>query len=251
MEALSIFESQLPGDLMQLDSDSDKTSKVCCELSINPQNQKSLDNITKRIARPAARRRKGTLTAGTHCLKKRQFKRQMKDLEASRLRQKTLVPLLCNALLGSNPFSALSNNYQAVMADWNTLLAETFVPINASSSSPYIIRAFKILDSVICGEQSSHLLRRLAYVQLTRLLIVLEDIIRFERESGQMIRGHYYRDGCIALDIYMSAQGDTSDPDDLRRKVRKRKRSGRTWEGLCKPSPLLVLMYSDSAEQIM
>ncbi|KAH7163698.1 hypothetical protein DER46DRAFT_532289 [Fusarium sp. MPI-SDFR-AT-0072] len=243
MRALSLFECQLPGDAMELDSILDKTSEVCCELSINRQHQKTSDNKTKRIATSAAGRWKG--------LKKRQFKRQIKDLEASRLRQKTLVPLLCDALLGSNPSSALSMNYQAVMADWNTLLAETSVPVNAPSSSPYIIHAFKFIDNVVSSEQSSYLLRRLAYAQLMRLFIALEDIIRLERESGQMIRGHHYRDASIALDIYVSAQSDTSDPDELRRKLRKRRRSGRTWGGLCKPSPLLVLMYSSSAEQII
>src|SRR4051794_16059781 len=109
MRSLSLFECQLPGDAMELDSILDKTSEVCCELSINRQHQKTSDSMTKRIATSAAGCWKG--------LKKRQFKRQIKDFEASRLRQKALVPLLCDALLGSNPSSALSMNYQAVMAD--------------------------------------------------------------------------------------------------------------------------------------
>jgi hypothetical protein len=162
-----------------------------------------------------------------------------------------LISLLCNTLQGQNPLNLFYQNYHAVITDWNTLLAETSFPSNIPSSSPYIIRAFKIIDSLISAEQTSYLLRRLAYVQLMRLFSALEDIIKVERESGQVIRGRYYRDSSVALDIYMSAQDDASDLYCLRRKLKERKRAGRSWRDLSKPSPLLVLMYSDAAERIV
>ncbi|KAK7582818.1 hypothetical protein V3481_012116 [Fusarium oxysporum f. sp. vasinfectum] len=84
-----------------------------------------------------------------------------------------------------------------------------------------------------------------------RLFSVLENIIKLERESGQVIRGRYYRDSSVALDIYMSAQDDASDLYCLRRRLKERKRAGRSWRDLSKPSPLLVLMYSDAAERIV
>lgn len=142
-------------------------------------------------------------------------------------------------------------NYHAVIADWNMLLAETSFPSNISSSNPCIIRAFKIIDGLICGEQTSYLLRRLAYVQLMRLFSALEDIIKLERESGQVIRARCYRDSSVALDIYMSAQEDASNPCYIRHKLKERKRAGRSWRDLSKPSPLFVLMYSDAAERIV
>ncbi|KAH7205285.1 hypothetical protein BKA60DRAFT_579208 [Fusarium oxysporum] len=73
-----------------------------------------------------------------------------------------------------------------------------------------------------------------------RLFSALEDIIKLERESGQVIRGRYYRDSNDASDLYC-----------LRRRLKERKRAGRSWRDLSKPSPLLVLMYSDAAERIV
>ncbi|KAL6406016.1 hypothetical protein AUP68_10574 [Ilyonectria robusta] len=77
------------------------------------------------------------------------------------------------------------------MAEWNSLKSETALPNVTSSSDPRIIHAFKVVDNVICGRQSSALLRRLAYVQLMRLFTFLEDIIGFEREMGQVVRVPY------------------------------------------------------------
>lgn len=173
------------------------------------------------------------------------------DAEALRTKQKAHAVWVCHELMGTDPLQSLTKNYENIMADWTSLKNETAIPNNASSSHPRIIHAFKAVDSVICGRQGSTLLRRLAYVQLMRLFAFLQDIIRFERETGRVVRGRYCRDASVALDIYMSAQEGTSNPDDLRRQLKERKRAGRSWKILSKPSPLFVLLYSDAAESIM
>ncbi|KAH6883936.1 hypothetical protein B0T10DRAFT_463297 [Thelonectria olida] len=111
------------------------------------------------------------------------------------------------------------------MADWISLLGKTMMPDDIASSDPRIIAAFKAVDRVICGHEGTHLLRRLAYVQLIRIFTTLESIIRSERETGWVLRAPCYRDASVAVDIYMRAQEDRSHPDDLRRELKERKRA--------------------------
>ena len=239
------MESILP-EPMQLDDDLDAILRAISDLRISAPKRKSAkksrsDQCLRYRQNPLIRR----------CAQRQQFKQQMDDLKASRLKQKTFISLLCKTLQGKNPLNTFYTNCNKAIADWRKLLTETEVPCNASSTSPYITRAFKVIDTVICGSQTSYLLRRLAYVHLMRLFSTLEDIIKIERESGLVIRGRYYRDASVALDIYMSAQDDVSDQDCLRYKLKERKRTGRSWRDLSKPLPAFVLMYSDATERIV
>lgn len=234
---------------MQLDDDFGGTLEAFRCLTINSRKWKSPTSLKKSYCNQFLTYRRSPLFG--RYSQQRQFKRQVDSLEASRSRQKALVSLLCDTLQGQNPLNAFYTNYHAVIADWRKLLVETEIPCNASSSSPHVIRALKVIDSVICGRQTSNLLRRLAHVRLMQLFSNLEDTIKLERESGLVIRGRYYRDASVALDIYMSAQEDPFDPDCLRRKLKERKRAGRSWQDLSKPSPLFVLMYSDATERIV
>ena len=132
------------------------------------------------------------------------------------------------------------------MADWKSLKSETTLSDVASSSDPRIIYAFKAVDNVICGRRGSIMLRRLAYIQLMRLLTLLEGIIAYEKNGG---------DGSTVMQvlswIYTSAHDFISNPRNLLRELRERKRAGRSWNDLSKPSPLLVLMYAEAAESVM
>jgi hypothetical protein len=172
-------------------------------------------------------------------------------VDAFRKSQKTRVARLSHKLLGAAPLQTFNRNYEEVITDWDLLKSKTNIRNVDSSSDPRIISSFKVIDDVLCGGQGSTLLRRLAYVRLVDLFSFLEGLISFERRSGRVIRERYYRDASIAIDIYMSAQEDISDPNGLRRQIRERRRIGRCWKDLSKPSPLLVLMYSEAAEPIM
>ncbi|KAK2684889.1 hypothetical protein QWA68_016356 [Fusarium oxysporum] len=173
------------------------------------------------------------------------------EVDAFRKKQKTRVARLSHKLLGAAPLQTFKRNYEEIISDWDLLKSKTNIQNVSSSSDPRIIRSFKVIDDVLCGGQSSTLLRRLAYVRLMDLFSFLEGLISFERMSGRVIRERYYRDASIAIDIYMSAQEDTADPNGLRRQLRERRRVGKCWKDLSKPSPLLVLMYSEAAEPIM
>ncbi len=157
---------------------------------------------------------------------------------------------LAHRLVGHDPINTFAENCDKTVGDWISLLGKTTLPSDITSSDPRIIAAFQAVDSVICG-QGTNLLRRLAYIQLMRLFVSLEAIIKSDREIGRLHREPCYRDATVAIDIYMSAQAGHSNTGDLRRELKERKRCGRIWSGLARPSPLIVLMYAEAAEPIV
>ncbi|KAK4243201.1 hypothetical protein C7999DRAFT_18418 [Corynascus novoguineensis] len=162
------------------------------------------------------------------------------------------VTSLIYRLLGHNPIESFAINCEKTLANWISLLRETTPPHNVSSSDPRWAGAFKVLDSIITGRQGEYLLRRLAYVQLTRLFASLEAVIKSDRDNGRIHREPYYTNAHIAMDIYMSAQERDSNTGELRRKLRQgRRRFSRRWSDLAILAPLFVLIYSDAAEVII
>ncbi|EXL39880.1 hypothetical protein FOCG_17547 [Fusarium oxysporum f. sp. radicis-lycopersici 26381] len=154
-------------------------------------------------------------------------------------------------LVGPESLKAFAENCEKTIPDWYSLLKKTTLPDFADSSHPCIISAFKAVDSIICGKQGTYLLRRLAYIQLMRLFTSLEAMIKSERQAGSIPRKRGHSNANIALDIYLSAQHKTTCISDLRRELKERKRTGRSWTNLAEPSPLLAMMYSTASEPIL
>jgi hypothetical protein len=184
-----------------------------------------------------------------HGREKRQLFEQ--NLQDTRNKQLARVMSLSHRLIGLDPLGSFVENCEKTIPDWIILLDKTTLPSFINSSHPCIITAFKAADSIICGDQGTHLLRRLAYIQLMRLFTSLEAIIKYERWTGRISQEPGYGNASLALDIYMSAQESHSHPDDLRRELRERKRAGRSWEDLAKLSPLLSMIYLEAAEPVV
>lgn len=175
-------------------------------------------------------------------------RRPRKDHRTTR-KTKTYIASLTSRLLGFDPINLFADNCEKTMADWISLLRETTPPEDIASSDHRFVSAFQILDRVISGTQGSYLLRRLAYVQYMRLSDSLKGIIRSERQLG-VPRKSGYRDVCVAIDIYESAQRKRPSAQ-LRNAIRERRRTGRHFETLAGPSPLFLLVYSDVAETVV
>ncbi|EXK75837.1 hypothetical protein FOQG_19399 [Fusarium oxysporum f. sp. raphani 54005] len=73
-------------------------------------------------------------------------------------------------LLGAEPLQTFNKHYEKVKADWNFLKSKTNIPNIASISDPRIICSFKVIDLVICRDQSLILPHLLAYIRLMDLL---------------------------------------------------------------------------------
>ncbi|KAJ4248085.1 hypothetical protein NW762_012855 [Fusarium torreyae] len=186
-----------------------------------------------------------------HHEKRQSFEVSEKDVEKIAKRKSARVTSLYHRLIGHEPLDSFAENCEKTIPDWISLLRKTALPGLINSSHPSIVAAFKAVDLVICGTQGTYLLRRLAYVQLMRLFVSLEALIKSERESGKFVRKQGFGDASIAIDIYMSAQQSHLHPDDLRRELKERRRAGRVWRDLSGPSPLFTMVYSQASESIM
>ncbi|KAH8742899.1 hypothetical protein F5883DRAFT_594913 [Diaporthe sp. PMI_573] len=96
----------------------------------------------------------------------------------------------------------------------------------------------------------TRLLSRLAYVQLVRVIRLLENRVALDRQAGRLHRRSGYRNASIALDIYLKAQ-ETLSTSSSRRTLIERKRLAKRWSELAGPWPLFLLDYSDEAEEII
>ena len=153
---------------------------------------------------------------------------------------------ICKQLVTRNPIEAFAINCEQTICSWIALLRESTLPENVRSSDPRFLRAFKYVDAVITGKHGTHLLRRLAFVQLMRIFQRLEASIKNDRRTGCIEREPCYRHTSVAIDIYTKAQNNPSERS--RRVLKDRKRSGRSWTVLAGHSPLFALVYAEAAD---
>ncbi|KAK6065237.1 hypothetical protein SCUP234_12652 [Seiridium cupressi] len=173
------------------------------------------------------------------------------DTTAMNKRKLSRIMSLSSRLIGYDPIEVFAENCEQTFPDWITLLRDTTLPNGITSQDPRIIAAFKAVDSVI-GGQGTHLLQRLANVQLVRLFSLLKEIIESDADGGRIVRKPYYGNAKIAMDIYLGAQETQLKIREFRKKLKEgRKRFSKRWNDLARPSPLFVLVYSDAAERIM
>ncbi|KAK3370953.1 hypothetical protein B0T24DRAFT_486797, partial [Lasiosphaeria ovina] len=138
-----------------------------------------------------------------------------------------------------------ADNCEKVLENWLALRGRTTLPSGICSSDPRILAVFKAVHSAIAYKDGSRL-SWLAHVELIRVCRFIENIIKFERQSGLMHRKHGRTDASIALDIYKTSQAEPS-----RSQLHEYKRFARRWEEFAGPSPFLLLIYSDSVEAIV
>ncbi|KAH8746115.1 hypothetical protein F5883DRAFT_438404, partial [Diaporthe sp. PMI_573] len=144
-----------------------------------------------------------------------------------------------------------TQNFESVLRPWSILLGETTLPGDVLSTDWRFNSVFRALDRVItAGDYDTRLLSRLAYVQLVRVIRLLENRVALDRQAGRLHRRSGYRNASIALDIYLKAQ-ETLSTSSSRRTLIERKRLAKRWSELAGPWPLFLLVYSDEAEEIM
>ncbi|KAH8889966.1 hypothetical protein GQ53DRAFT_186160 [Thozetella sp. PMI_491] len=157
---------------------------------------------------------------------------------------------LASSLVRQDASSFYANSCENASVCWASLLQKTEVS-GISYDDPNITASLRALDRILTDQESTPLLLRFAYVQLTNVFENLESIIAAGRRSGLVHREIGYRNASIALDMYMAAQEGYFDVALRRRELLKRKRTGRRWRQLAGASPLFLLIYSDAAEAVV
>lgn len=171
------------------------------------------------------------------------------DIDKLQQRRLARVDMLCSKLIGIDYVNSFADNCAITIHAWHCLLYKSTLSADITRTDPRIAAAFKAVDDVITGKEGTYLLRRLAFIQLMRIFVTLESIIRHERDKAQVERSPCYRASSVAMDLYVSCQ--ESDLRNTRDKLKERKRTGRSWVQLAGPSPFLALLYSEAAEPIL
>lgn len=166
------------------------------------------------------------------------------DGSDGRTRHFKAIPL--SKLIKRNAFDSFVNDCESILKDWVLLLHRTTLPQCISSSDNRILKSFRILNRVIRDKSAGTFMSRLAWLQLTKVLDFVETIVKSERASGLIHRARGYGNASIALDIYHCAEKGVS-----RKTLVQRKRFAARWTKLAGPSPLLLLIYSSGADNIV
>ncbi|KAK2005925.1 hypothetical protein LZ32DRAFT_545025, partial [Colletotrichum eremochloae] len=149
-------------------------------------------------------------------------------------------------LIRSNPLEFFIENCEMALAGWISILGMTTLPENITSSDRRIVIAFKKLDSIINGQKSTQIMRRLAYIQLLSVFESLKRIVNSDRWDGLIKLRSGYGVSSVAMDIHMSAQV----PHTTRAMLLERTRFARRLRELVVHAPLFLVIYSVTAEAI-
>lgn len=137
-------------------------------------------------------------------------------------------------------------HYHQICHVWTTILLNSSLAPDIKCTDVAVRSAFEFLDRVITGDAHA-LVKRLAYVQLTSLLRLVQEIIAVDRQN-RLIRPKYGKPNVsVSIDIYLSIYEEGFPRSAILRRVRRAKR----WTDLAGPSPLLLLTFSEEAEKIM
>ncbi|PKK42015.1 hypothetical protein CI102_12849, partial [Trichoderma harzianum] len=131
---------------------------------------------------------------------------------------------------------------------WSWLTRKTFIPANVAIGDSIITSALAIVDDAILHSGDCVWRSRLAYVQLTRILISLKSIIA---RRGRLRRGVGQGNASILIDLYVKAQTEPFSPKALRQKVQNRVRIAKRWADLISGSIFIAAAYNDKAEMMM
>lgn len=153
---------------------------------------------------------------------------------------------LVKCLIRSDAREFVLTSYEDIYLAWTTLQQSTSFPSNIPCTDTRVASALSYLDAMITDRGNSHLLKRLAYVQLTRTVAALYELISNDRNVRAWPRKRQVHSD-VAVDIYLRAQTRKC----RRNEILRRMSLGKRWFDLAGPSPLLVVTYSDDAERVV
>lgn len=150
-------------------------------------------------------------------------------------------------LLTADAKLVFAENMFDIYRFWLQLVQQTTLSPGMTCVDHGITMAFQAIDNVI--DREGHRLARLAYVRLPVVMSALQGIISTDRKQGRIRTSVGYRNASVALDIYLSAQHNSTDA--TRKNIAKRARLAARWAALGGNFPLLLLSYPNAIENIV
>lgn len=155
---------------------------------------------------------------------------------------------LLQSIIQPNALPFFECHCQEIHDFWSWLARKTSIPADVAINDPLITSAFAIIDDAILHSGEYFWRSRLAYVQLTRVLIAIKSIIaRRGRQRRRVGQGN----ASILIDLYVKAQVEPFSPKILRQKVQNRVRVAKRWADLISGSIFIAAAYNDKAEMMM
>ncbi|KAH8756059.1 hypothetical protein F5883DRAFT_567145, partial [Diaporthe sp. PMI_573] len=89
---------------------------------------------------------------------------------------------------------------------WVSLLKETKLSYNTTSSDKHVINAFRAINNVFENRNTPPLFLRLAYVQFNNMVKTLRVIAHNDRRCGRINTAVGHRNASVAVDICLDSQ---------------------------------------------
>ncbi|PMB67540.1 hypothetical protein BM221_007210 [Beauveria bassiana] len=138
------------------------------------------------------------------------------------------------------------DTWEVTLANWMLLLHKTALPKDGIYSVQQMTTAVKALESVIAGEEL--LPAKFGYLHLINFLDALETPIQLQKDNGQECKRKSA--ATIAFDQYLAVQGHKGKKNG-KDALAYKSEIGRRWKELASPSSLLLLAFSDAAEDFV
>jgi hypothetical protein len=114
-----------------------------------------------------------------------------------------------------------------------------------------VIAAFDTVQDLVNGKHVCRLLLRFVYIHLVQVIDIYRAAATKDRVEGQVSQGLGQRDITVAIDMYLAAKKKISKGGLSRKKLLDYCRRGKRWSLLAEPSPILVFVFSCTADTIM
>jgi hypothetical protein len=153
---------------------------------------------------------------------------------------------LTGSLVRQNIRVFFEDNYETIFRGWVSLLKETKLSYNTTSSDKGVTNAFRAINNVFKDPNTSYLFLRLAYVQFNNMVKTLRVIVYNDRRCGRINTAVGHRNASVIVDICVDSQHSLG-----RKEILRRMRHSKRWACLIGSSPLLLATCSDEAEKMM
>ncbi|KAH8745907.1 hypothetical protein F5883DRAFT_701976, partial [Diaporthe sp. PMI_573] len=155
-------------------------------------------------------------------------------------------PCLTGSLVTQNSRGFFEDNYETIFRSWVSLLKETTLPYNTTSSDKHVINAFRVINNVFENPNTPPLLLRLAYIRFSNMIKTLQVIAHNDRKCERINTAVGHRNASIAVDICLDSQQTLG-----RKGILRRMRHAKRWACLIGLSPLALAICLEEAEGMM
>ena len=174
----------------------------------------------------------------------RPLRAKVKKRKAKKKPQLTQTLNTCRKFIKSNAEQSFLQTWEPTMQAWTLLLTATHISSSAPLTAPGMAHAVRCLDNAMSGGYEPDLPSRFGYIQLFNFLEILKRRIDYDKKRGLIQSDTCRINASRAYDIYRDAQ----ETPCTTKRLRHCRQIGSRWKHASRASPLLLLLFSNTAE---